>query len=96
MNKYYVYILGNRRGTIYTGTTNDLERRIHEHKTKAISGFASKYNIDRLLFFDEFSDLNEAYEAEKKIKGWNRKKKLDLIRERNPTFRDLSEDWGTR
>ena len=94
MNSYYVYILGNGKGALYVGVTSDLVRRVYEHKTKAIKGFTSKYNIDQLLFFEEFSDRNEALDAENRIKGWLRKKKLGLIRTINPKFEDLSKDWA--
>ncbi len=93
MNSYYVYILGNGKGTPYIGMTSDLERRVYEHKTKAVKGFTAKYNVDQLLFFEEFSDVYEAMDAEKRIKGWLRKKKLELIRTTNPKFEDLSKDW---
>lgn len=93
MKSYYVYILGNNRGTIYTGVTNDIYRRIEEHKNKRQKSFTQKYQIDRLLYVEEFSNVHEAIEAEKVIKGWVRKKKLDLIRSMNPKFEDLSEAW---
>lgn len=92
MESYYVYILGNGKGTIYTGLTNDIERRLYEHKAKLIKGFTAKYNLTQLLFVQEFSDVNEAFDAEKKIKGWTRKKKLVLIRTMNPRFEDLSKE----
>jgi putative endonuclease len=92
---YCVYILDNGKGALYTGVTNDLERRLHEHKAKLIKGFTSKYVIDQLLYFEEFGRVDEAIAMEKQIKGWVRKKKLQLIRELNPSFRDLSLDWLT-
>jgi len=90
---YFVYILGNGKGALYVGVTNDLERRIQEHKTKLIKGFTSKYSVDHLLFYESFGDISDAIAAEKQIKGWVRKKKLELIRSINPTFKDLSADW---
>ncbi len=93
MGKAYMYIMGNTTGTIYIGVTNDLERRVFEHKNKLIAAFSRKYSTTRLLFFEEFNHLVDAMTAEKKVKGWRRKKKLDLIRTINATFRDLSEDW---
>lgn len=93
MKSYYVYILGNGKGTLYVGMTNELQRRVFEHKTKAIKGFTAKYDLTQLLFFQEFNDANEAFDAEKQIKGWLRKKKLELIRTMNPKFDDLSKDW---
>jgi len=93
MNSYYVYILGNNRGTIYTGVTNDKMRRIEEHKSKKLKGFTQKYQFDRLLYVEEFSNVHDALEAEKIIKGWVRRKKFDLIRSVNPKFEDLSKEW---
>lgn len=90
---YYVYILGNGRGTLYVGYTDDLERRLYEHKAGAGSRFTSQYGVDQLLFFEEFGNAHEAKGAENRIKGWTRKKKLALVRKMNPKFRDLSEDW---
>ena len=69
MKQYYVYILSNKRGTLYIGMTNDLERRLYEHKSKTIPSFTSKYNIDRLLFFETFPSPNDAIIAEKKNQG---------------------------
>lgn len=93
MNSYYVYILGNNRGTIYTGVTNDIMRRIEEHKSKELKGFTQKYQINRLLYVEEFSNVYDALEAEKIVKGWKRKKNMELIRSINPKFEDLSEQW---
>lgn len=93
MKSYFVYILGNGKGTLYVGMTNDLERRMYEHKKKLVKGFTCKYNLYQLLFMEEFSDVYDALDAEKMIKGWLRKKKLALIRTVNPKFEDLSKDW---
>lgn len=87
---YYIYILTNKSNTLYVGVTNDLERRIAEHSFKSISSFTSKYNLNKLVFYQEFSDINDAIAAEKKIKGWTRKKKMELIKTINPEFKDLS------
>ena len=89
--KFYVYILSNTNGILYTGMTNDIQRRIHEHKNGLIKGFTKKYRINRLIFVEEFKYVNDAIEREKQIKGWDRKRKLDLIRTINPEFKDLSE-----
>jgi putative endonuclease len=89
---YYVYILSSLTGTLYIGVTNDLNRRLWEHKHKLVKGFTERYNIDRLMFYQEFSQIEEAIEIEKKIKKWGRKKKIDLIKTINPDFRDLSEN----
>ena len=90
---YYVYIVTNRSGTLYTGITNDLERRVDEHKKKLIPGFTKKYNIDRLIYYEETDREEESIAREKQIKGWVRRKKIDLIEELNSEWIDLSEDW---
>ena len=87
---YYVYIMTNRSKTLYTGITNNLERRVHEHKRKSIAGFTSKYNITRLVYYEETTDVLSAISREKMIKGWVRAKKLALIESVNPTWQDLS------
>ena len=94
MNSYYVYIMTNRSGTLYVGVTNNLIRRVYEHKNKLVDGFTKKYNINRLVYFEETSDVYSAIAREKQIKGWIRKKKIELIEKTNPKFRDLSEDWN--
>ncbi len=87
---YYVYIATNQRNTVlYTGVTRDIERRIYEHKNKIVKGFTSKYNVEKLVYCEEFFEPNDAIAAEKKIKGWVRKKKIALIEERNPEWKDL-------
>jgi putative endonuclease len=91
--EYYVYILSNKRGALYTGVTNDLERRIFEHKNKLVEGFTKRYNIDRLMYFESTNDVTAAITREKQIKGLLRSKKIALIKTMNPTFEDLSEDW---
>ncbi len=93
MKQYYVYIMANKSGTLYTGVTNNLERRVWEHKNKIVPGFTANYNIDRLLFFEETTDVQAAIAREKQIKGWVRKKKVALIEEGNPNWEDLSADW---
>jgi putative endonuclease len=94
MRQYYVYILTNKKqGVLYTGVTNDLERRMCEHKNKLIPGFTSKYNLKRLVYFEETVDVNAAIAREKQIKGWLRKKKVALIESQNPAWNDLSEEW---
>ncbi|MCW5876265.1 MAG: GIY-YIG nuclease family protein [Anaerolineales bacterium] len=93
MAKAYVYILGNKGGMLYVGVTNVLERRVYEHKTKTVPGYTSKYSINLLWYFEEFNHILDAIAAEKQIKGWLRKKKLALIREQNPEFKDLSQGW---
>ncbi len=91
---YYVYILANwNNKVIYTGVTNNLERRLYEHKHKLVDGFTKKYNVNRLVYFDFCSSVESAIQREKQIKGWTRAKKNLLIEQMNPDWHDLSEDW---
>ena len=90
MRKYYVYIMTNRTRTLYTGMTNDLERRVLEHKQKLVPGFTSKYNISMLVWYQDFDDVEQAISAEKTIKAWRREKKVALIEEMNPEWVDLA------
>ena len=83
-HQYYVYILTNRSGTLYVGVTNDLERRVYEHKNKLVPGFTSKYNVTQLAHFEQTSDVESAIAREKQIKGWRRAKKVALIESSNP------------
>ncbi len=94
MDSYYVYIMTNQSGTLYIGITNNLIRRVYEHKNKLVDGFTKKYNINRLVYFEETTDVYSAIAREKQIKGWVRKKKIELIKTTNPKFKDLSEDWN--
>jgi putative endonuclease len=80
-------------GTLYTGVTNDLERRVYQHKHKLTDGFTKKYNVTRLVYYEETSDVQAALAREKQIKGWLRCKKIDLIETINPKWQDLSEGW---
>lgn len=89
--QYFVYIMTNKSGTLYTGVTNNLERRIYEHKHHLVNGFTKKYRIERLVYFEETNDINAAISREKQIKGWVRKKKIALIESMNPDWKDLSE-----
>lgn len=92
---YYVYILTNwSNKVIYTGVTNNLERRMYEHKNKLIPGFTEKYNVHKLVYYDSSNDVKAAISREKQIKGWTRQKKIDLIESMNPQWVDLSENWG--
>ena len=91
--QYYIYIATNFKNTVlYTGVTNNLERRMYEHKNKLIAGFSSKYNVNKLIYYEVFNNPKEAIIAEKKIKGWIRRKKIDLIKENNPQFKDLLKE----
>jgi len=93
MKRYYVYIMTNKSKTLYTGVTNNLERRVYEHKHKIIPGFTSKYHITRLAYYEETDNINQAIAREKQIKGWLRLKKIALIESVNPEWKDLSEEW---
>ena len=87
---YYIYILTNKyHNVLYTGVTNDLKRRVYEHKEKLLPGFTAKYNVDRLVYYEECSDILQAIAREKQIKGGSRQKKLDLINGFNPEWNDL-------
>ncbi len=91
---YYVYILANwNNKVIYTGITNNLERRIYEHKNKLVDGFTKKYHVDKLVYFDNTTDVKSAIAREKQIKGWTRQKKNELIETINPKWEDLSKEW---
>ena len=92
---YYVYIMTNKAGTtIYTGVTNDIKRRVHEHRDKSKSGFASKYNLTRLVYCEATPYIDVAITREKQIKRWSRVKKLELIQSDNPQWHDLSAEWS--
>ena len=93
MKQYYVYIMTNRSKTLYTGVTDDLARRVYEHKNKLVKGFSQKYNIARLVYYEITSDVHAAIQREKQIKGWLRKRKIALIEAANPEWEDLSEGW---
>jgi putative endonuclease len=91
---YYVYIMANRSGTIYIGVTNDLERRVAEHKARATPGFTARYNTTRLVYYEDTDDVWAALEREKQLKGWRRSKKVELIQGMNPHWMDLSREFG--
>ena len=91
--EYFVYIMTNKSRTLYTGVTNDLMRRVDEHKKKLIPGFTSKYNIQFLVYYESTPSIHVAIEREKQIKGWLRAKKIALINSMNPEWKDLSEEW---
>ena len=93
MKEFYVYIMTNRSKTLYTGITNDLIRRVYEHKNKMIDGFTKKYNITKLVYFEETNDIQAAIAREKQIKGWLRSKKIALIESVNPRWSDFSAGW---
>ncbi len=88
---FYIYILTNQNNTtLYVGVTNNLSRRIYEHQQKAVDGFSKKYNLEKLVYVEQFNDAYLAISREKQLKGWTRKKKEDLIMRQNPTWKDLS------
>ena len=93
---YFVYIMSNRSKTLYTGVTNNLVRRAREHKAGIGYGFAAKYKLDRLVYFERFEDIHNAIEREKRIKGWLRIKKIALIVSVNSAWKDLSLEWYER
>ena len=94
MKNYFVYIITNKwHRVLYVGMTNNLERRMMEHREKLVAGFSKKYNLNKLVWFEEGAAVRGAIEREKQLKASSRKKKLDLINEMNPDWQDLSEDW---
>ena len=93
MSRYYVYIMANAGRMLYTGVTNDLERRVFEHKRKLVQGYTAKYDVTRLVYYEATANVLAALAREKQIKGWLRKKKVALIESANPGWRDLSHDW---
>ncbi len=92
--QYYVYILTNRSRTFYVGMTNNLERRVYEHKHKMIDGFTKHYNITILVYYEAFANVNQAIAREKQVKDWRREKKIELIESMNPAWADMSAEWG--
>jgi putative endonuclease len=88
--------MSNHSKTLYTGVTNNLIRRVREHKTGTESGFTAKYKLGRLVYFERFEDVRNAIEREKRIKGWLRIKKIALIVSGNPSWKDLSKEWYER
>lgn len=91
MRTYYVYILASgKNGTLYIGMTNNLQRRLFEHKEGEVAGFTKQYSVYQLVYFEETSDVRTALQREKRFKKWNRQWKLDLINESNPDWSDLA------
>ena len=96
MKTYYVYMLTNTHNTaLYTGVTNDLARRLYEHRHKLARGFSAKYNLHKLVYFETTEDVNAAISREKQIKGWLRTRKNALVNETNPLWLDLSAEWSS-
>ena len=91
---YFVYIMSNKtNSTLYVGVTNDLRRRITEHKNETLDGFTKKYHLHKLVYFEEYSEVNDAIARKKQLKGWVRAKKNWLIESQNPNWNDLSESF---
>ena len=88
---YYTYIMASRSRVLYIGVTNDLRRRVNEHKKAITPGFTAKYRVNRLVYFEEFTWILDAIAREKELKGWKRSRKTSLIESRNPTWEDLAE-----
>ncbi len=93
MKEMWVYIITNRSKTLYIGVTNDLERRMYEHREKIIPGFTSRYNIDRLVYYETCSDPLDAIRREKQLKSWSRSKKIELIEKDNPAWHNFAVEW---
>ncbi len=94
MKDYYVYIMSNWSRTLYIGVTSDLMGRVYQHKMKMVPGFTAKYNVTDLVYFETTGEVMSAITREKQLKGWLRKKKVDLIESVNPEWRDLSLEWA--
>ncbi len=94
MKQYYVYILTNKTNkVVYVGVTNNLIRRMYEHKNKLVDGFTKKYNLKKLVYFETTTDVKSALIREKQLKNWHRAWKNNIINEQNPNWKDLSEEW---
>ena len=94
MRDFFVYIITNKnRRVLYIGVTNDIERRLREHREKQVPGFSARYNLTRLLYVESFPDAMSAIAREKQLKGWRREKKVRLIKSINPRWLDLSDTW---
>ena len=91
---FWVYIVASKSGTLYIGITNDIERRIAEHKSGEFEGFTKRYGCDRLVYYEQFQNVLHAISREKQLKGWRREKKIALIETLNPRWQDLAEHWG--
>ena len=96
MKTYYVYVLASASRTLYVGVTNNLERRVYQHRAKLHEGFTTRYNVNRLVHFEVFNDVLVAIAREKQIKGWTRAKKIALIESVNRDWKDLTDQWHRR
>lgn len=91
---YYIYIISNKnRTTFYIGVTDNLRRRVYEHKHELIGGFSKKYKLKDLIYFEEYKNIIEAIKREKQLKNWHRAWKINLIKDRNPEMKDLTDKW---
>lgn len=93
MKDYYVYMISNKSKTLYVGMTNNIIRRMYEHKNKLIDGFTKRYKITKLVYFETTPDVNSAIKREKQLKNWHRQWKINLIESMNPGWQDLSLNW---
>ena len=91
MKQYCVYILASISGVLYIGATNNLKRRVYEHKHKKVKGFTEKYNVNRLVYFEQGEDIISVLAREKQLKKWRKEKKINLIKKLNPDWKDLYE-----
>jgi len=93
MKDYYVYIMSNKSKTLYIGMTNDIIKRVYEHKNKLVDGFTKKYNITKLVYYESTPDVSSAIKREKQLKNWHRQWKINLIESMNSEWQDLSSNW---
>ncbi len=94
---FWVYILTNfNNSTFYIGVTNNLERRLYEHKNEMVNSFTKKYKLKKIVYYEHFVDVNDAIAREKQLKNWHRGWKLNLIKSVNPEFKDLSKEWNKK
>lgn len=93
MKNYYVYILTNNSKTLYIGVTNNLNRRVYEHKNKLVEGFTKKYNLEKLVYFEVFNNIEDALRREKQLKNWHRQWKMNLVESVNQEWKDLSLEF---
>jgi putative endonuclease len=93
MRQFFVYIMASKSRTLYTGVTNDIRRRVSQHKSLEQPGFTKRYKVTRLVYCETLGSARDAIHREKEIKGWVRKKKIALIEQENPDWRDLAQDW---
>ena len=92
--EFWVYIMSSNSGTLYIGMTNNIDVRVAQHKSGEFEGFASRYECNRLVYYEKFDNVLKAIAREKQLKGWRRSKKIALIERVNPRWQDLAENWG--